>query len=57
MDRGYVGCLWWLLVASDRFWFVMGILVVVDFNLWWVYCGFEFFYLGFVAGGYLSWWW
>ena len=57
MDRGYVGCLWWLLVASDRFWFVMGILVVVDFNLWWVCCGFEFFYLGFVAGGYLSWWW
>ena len=51
MDRGYGGYLWWLLVAGDGFWFVVGILVVVDFDLWWVCYGFEFFYLSFVVGG------
>ena len=43
MDRGYGGCLWWLLVAGDGFWFVVGILVVVDSDLWWVCCGLSFF--------------
>ena len=53
----WVGCGLWLLVAGDGFWFVVGILVVVDSDLWWVCCGFEFFYLGFVVGGCLRWWW
>ena len=57
----WVGCglwLWWLLVAGDRFWFVVGFLVVVDSDLWCVCCGFEFFYLSFVVGGCLRrWWW
>ena len=44
MDRGYGGCLWWLLVAGDRFWFVVGILVVVDSDLW---CVLSFFLFGF----------
>ena len=35
-----------MLVAGDGFWFVVGFLVVVDSNLWWVCCGFEFFHLG-----------
>ena len=56
MDRGYGGYLWWLLVAGDGFWFVVGILVVVDSDLWWVCCEFEFFYLSFVVGGCLKWW-
>ena len=54
---GYGLWLWWLLVAGDGFWFVVGFLVVVDSDLWWVRCGFEFFFLGFVVGGYLRWWW
>ena len=41
---GYGLWLWWLLVADDGFWFVVGFLVVVDSNLWWVCCGFEFFF-------------
>ena len=57
MDRGYGGCLWLLLVVGDGFWFVVGFSVVVDSNLWWVCCGFEFFYLGFVVDGCLRWWW
>ena len=40
VDRGYGGCLWWLLVAGDGFWFVVGILVVVDSDLW---CVLSFF--------------
>ena len=41
------GC--WLPVMGSGF--VVGILVVVDSDLWWVCCGFEFFLFGFCG-----WW-
>ena len=50
---GYGLWLWWLLVADDGFWFVVGFLVVVDSDLWCVCCGFEFIFFFFRLCG---WW-
>ena len=35
------------MVVDDGFWFVVGFLVVVDSDLWWVCWGFEFFFFFF----------
>ena len=43
-----------MLVAGDGFWFVVGFLVVVDSDLWWVCCGFEVFF--FFLGEFCGWW-
>ena len=42
---------WW--VSSGWFWFVVGLLVVVGFDVWLVCCEFSGFlvFKGFVAGG------